>query len=704
MSREVAGLVLDFDASSAPKASAQLRGFQSQNDATAASIGRLGAALPGVGQAMAATAAVAVGLGVAFAAATAASLAQEKQIESLRGAMERSGRSWGDAESAIMSYAAEQQRATGIGDDATQASLAQLVNLTSGIEASTQDLIGWQRLATDISVATGKSLTEATNVVAKAVGGNVEALGELVPGLRDVAREVNATEDASGRAAFALGALDDAFGGAARAANPLGLALDRLKAGAGDFAEQIGALATRSPAVASAFSSMADTVDIMSTAFGESTAAGHLLQEAVEQAAAAGAVALRGLARAAIIATNAIAEIYETATGDEADAITERINAASGAVNTINGYMAVWHDSTQRQTADLDDLRVALRAAADAHLVERDAVEETILGLERRGRAGEVAREQLDRMAVGIQAMVTGEQGLQAQLGATNEAFARRRAEMEATLASLDAPPPAAEQAEVNAPSNVGAARTASARQTSRDLIDIQKQFAIEYAAKVQEQYEADSAALQTAMQQRMDAWAAQYDAEQELQWLALDKRKAANEEAYAAEREALQLELDERNRLAEEAEAEYQRILQRRGDIARTAVERTAAIIQSMEGKSRKERIESLKKAAAQELVIGGIKFTAMGIADIAAQNYAKGAGELVGAGVMFAAAAKFGASGGGKQAPTPAEDVGPQRADRIETVNNISFNWGGGIPQRAYDRAAREASGSPSDGVIGI
>lgn len=69
--------------------------------------------------------------------------------------------------------------ASGVADDELRPALANLVRGTKDVGAAQKEMA----LALDISAATGKDLSTVTAAMAKAHGGNVTALGKLVPGL-----------------------------------------------------------------------------------------------------------------------------------------------------------------------------------------------------------------------------------------------------------------------------------------------------------------------------------------------------------------------------------------------------------------------------------------------------------------------------------------------------------------------------------------
>lgn len=706
----VAGLRIEIDTKGVPKATRDVQSFGGASEGMASSVDKAGAALAvmrGPVSAIAKGAAAALGvLAAGIAGVTAASLEQEGVTSRLQGALERSGRSWAESRAEIEAYAAAQQAATTTGDEATLASLARLVDLTAGIGASTEQLLGWQRLATDVAAATGKSLEEATTAVAKAAAGNVEAIGELIPGLRTAAQEAARVGDASDRAAFALAALDDTFGGAARSANGVQIALARIANGAGDAAQALGHIITTNQVVADSLNDVADTTDLVARSFDETTAAGRLMREAIETAASAGARALESLARRAISAANALAEVYAIATGDEADAITDRMDAASDAVATLDGYLHSIDPNTPTSeiTTDADDLRRALYAAADANLVMRDAVDEVSAGLDRSGRGYQQAIDQARAMRAGIQEMVEGENGLRAQLGATNQAFADRAAALDDLLA--DEPGQAeADQADVTA-AVVGGSRARVAATVAE--VD-ERVAAIKRLEQVQKDalrraFDEQVAAAQDALRQRQEALAAEAEQEEAALWAMLEKRKQLEMDATAARLEAQRAELQARADAEAEYEANQQAMLARRDSAVRDGAQTLMAAIQAMEQADRKKRVDALKKYLGQELMHRGAVMLIEGVADLAAMNYAKGAGELAGGAAMLAAGAALGASGGKKSASVPAvaqQQNGPQQ---IVNNNTTTLNFGVGIPQRATERAARASGGAPGSGMVGV
>lgn len=140
--------------------------------------------------------------------------------DSVKGAMEdaaaqeqlarqlfRSAGATDDAIKATEEWISAQGQALGVTDDELRPSLARLVSQTHDV-AKAQELAA---LSMDIAAATGKPLATVTEAVAKAAGGQLNALSKLSPELKGMIKDgIDASE------AFYI--LDDAFGGAAKTA------------------------------------------------------------------------------------------------------------------------------------------------------------------------------------------------------------------------------------------------------------------------------------------------------------------------------------------------------------------------------------------------------------------------------------------------------------------------------------------------------
>jgi len=136
-----------------------------------------------------------------------------------------------DSIKATEDWISAQGRALGVTDDELRPSLSRLVTQTHDV-AKAQELAS---LAMDISAATGKDLGTVTEALAKAAGGQMNALAKLSPELKGMIKDgIDASE------AFYI--LDDAFGGAATtAANTAQGGFKRLTVSLNETKESIGA-------------------------------------------------------------------------------------------------------------------------------------------------------------------------------------------------------------------------------------------------------------------------------------------------------------------------------------------------------------------------------------------------------------------------------------------------------------------------------
>jgi len=136
-----------------------------------------------------------------------------------------------DSIKATEDWISAQGRALGVTDDQLRPSLSRLVTQTHDV-AKAQELAS---LAMDISAATGKDLGTVTEALAKAAGGQMNALAKLSPELKGMIKDgIDASE------AFYI--LDDAFGGAATtAANTAQGGFKRLTVSLNETKESIGA-------------------------------------------------------------------------------------------------------------------------------------------------------------------------------------------------------------------------------------------------------------------------------------------------------------------------------------------------------------------------------------------------------------------------------------------------------------------------------
>jgi hypothetical protein len=118
-----------------------------------------------------------------------------------------------------------------VADDELRPALASLVQVT-GEMTSAQDGL---TLALDVAAATGVDLGTATDAIAKAYGGNMKALGSLLPSVRELIKEGASLDEVFAAVAGTVG------GSAAVAANSAEGQMKRLSLTIGETKESIGA-------------------------------------------------------------------------------------------------------------------------------------------------------------------------------------------------------------------------------------------------------------------------------------------------------------------------------------------------------------------------------------------------------------------------------------------------------------------------------
>lgn len=190
-------IVTEFDGGGISKAVQQFKQLEGAGAKAQFAIKK--AAVP----AAAALGGLALALGDSVKGAMEDAAAQEQLARQLF----RSAGATDDAIKATEDWISAQGQALGVTDDELRPSLARLVSQTHDV-AKAQELAA---LSMDIAAATGKPLATVTEAVAKAAGGQLNALSKLSPELKGMIKDgIDASE------AFYI--LDDAFGGAAKTA------------------------------------------------------------------------------------------------------------------------------------------------------------------------------------------------------------------------------------------------------------------------------------------------------------------------------------------------------------------------------------------------------------------------------------------------------------------------------------------------------
>ena len=176
--------------------------------------------------ATAAIAGLAAGLGVATKAAMEDAAAQDQ----LAGVLRRSGAATDEQIAATEKFIAAQSRLTATTDDDLRPALSSLVVAVGEVNYA-QDLLVRSQ---DIAAATGADLATVTDAMAKAANGNMKALGNLDPSVRNAIK---------GGAEFdeIMQMLEIHTGAAAQAANTTAGKMKGLQIGMEEAKESIGA-------------------------------------------------------------------------------------------------------------------------------------------------------------------------------------------------------------------------------------------------------------------------------------------------------------------------------------------------------------------------------------------------------------------------------------------------------------------------------
>ena len=177
--------------------------------------------------AVAAVGALAAGLGDATKAAIEDQAAQKQ----LANALKRNTTATDASVAATEDWISAQGRLLGVSDEKLRPALAKLVRQTHDVAEAQKAA----RLAMDISAATGKDLSTVSDALAKAYGGNLNALAKLSPELKGMIKDGTDLEGA-------MSILTDTFGGSASAAAETAAGkFARLKLGLDETKESIGA-------------------------------------------------------------------------------------------------------------------------------------------------------------------------------------------------------------------------------------------------------------------------------------------------------------------------------------------------------------------------------------------------------------------------------------------------------------------------------
>lgn len=165
-----------------------------------------------------------------------ASANQEAIFTRLGASIEGVGGDWSKLRGEVEAFADAQQRTTRFGDTETAQAMQRLITLT-GTYRGALDAV---RLAEDFAEGSGRSLSEATNMVAKGLTGNLEALGEVIPQARILARTMGESATLSQKAEAAVRLLNESYGGMSQKVGDGTVALSRIKNALGDVSEAVG--------------------------------------------------------------------------------------------------------------------------------------------------------------------------------------------------------------------------------------------------------------------------------------------------------------------------------------------------------------------------------------------------------------------------------------------------------------------------------
>lgn len=171
------------------------------------------------------------GLGAALFDATKGAMEDAAAQKQLSLALKNSTGATDQAVAATEDWISAQGQALGVTDDDLRPALAKLARQTHDV-AEAQKAAS---LAMDISAATGKDLSTVSDALAKAYGGNLNALSKLSPELKQVIKDGASLDDV-------MKILEGTFGGAAtEAANTAQGGFKRLSLAMAETKESIGA-------------------------------------------------------------------------------------------------------------------------------------------------------------------------------------------------------------------------------------------------------------------------------------------------------------------------------------------------------------------------------------------------------------------------------------------------------------------------------
>ena len=176
-------------------------------------------------------AAALAGVAVAVTDMTKAAIEDAKSQELLALALEKNALQGRAATAAAEAYIEQTMMSAAVADDVLRPALAQLVQTTGSLEQSQMLL----NTALDVSAATGTDLATVTDAMSKAAVGNMKALGNLVPSVRDNIKAGESLDQIMVELAASMG------GSAAAAANTASGQMTKLSLTIDETKESIGA-------------------------------------------------------------------------------------------------------------------------------------------------------------------------------------------------------------------------------------------------------------------------------------------------------------------------------------------------------------------------------------------------------------------------------------------------------------------------------
>lgn len=176
-------------------------------------------------------AAALAGVGAALFDATKAAIEDDAAQKQLALALKQNTKATDASVAATEDWISAQGRALGVSDDELRPALAKLARQTHDVAEAQKAA----KLGMDISAATGKDLSTVTDALAKAYGGNLNALSKLSPELKQLIKDGASTDEVMAK-------LSQTFGGAATtAANTAQGSFKRLQLGISETKESVGA-------------------------------------------------------------------------------------------------------------------------------------------------------------------------------------------------------------------------------------------------------------------------------------------------------------------------------------------------------------------------------------------------------------------------------------------------------------------------------